>query len=421
MRLPSDFDALRDARFRVLFAAETVSNLGSSMANIALAFAVLGIGGPTDLGLVILAREVPTVVLLLAGGVWSDRLPRHLVLVSADATRGVTQALTAGLFLTGNASLPAVMLLQLVYGAVTAFERPAFQGLVPQIVATGLLQPANALLSLSYSVVAIAGPAVGALIVAAAAPGWALAADALSFAVSATLLVRLDLPRTLRLSGRSALADFHDGWREFVSRPWLVAIVAGFGLFQLTLFPALLVLGPFVAKTDLGGAGAWGTILSLQSVGSLLGGLAALRVRFARPLVGMVLLTLPAGLELILLGSGASVWAIAAVAFVGGIGFALGGAVWFATLQEKIPEDSISRISSFDWFGSVALNPIGYALIGPLSAVVGVGESLVLAGALNIACSLAMIAVPSVRALRAGPESREAVGPEVRPIDSAGS
>lgn len=418
MRLPSDFDALRDRRFRLLFAAETVSDLGSSMANIALAFAVLSIGGPTDLGLVILAREVPTVVLLLAGGVWSDRLPRHLVLVSADTTRGVTQGLTAGLFLTGHASLPAVMALQLVYGAVTAFERPAFQGLVPQVVASGLLQPANALLSLARSVVWIAGPAVGALIVAAAAPGWGLAADALSFAASAMLLVRLELPRDLRLSGRSALDDFRHGWREFVSRPWLVAIVAGFGLFQLTLFPALLVLGPYVAKTGLGGAGAWGVILSLQSVGSLAGGFAALRVRFRRPLVGMVLLTLPAGLELILLGAGTPLWSIAAVAFVNGIGFALGGAVWFATLQEKIPEESISRISSFDWFGSIALNPIGYALIGPISTVLGVGESLVLAGALNIACSLGMLAVPTVRALGPGPEApmgeAEAVSPGTR-------
>jgi hypothetical protein len=405
MRLPLELTPLRDRRFRLLFEAESVSNLGTSMADVALAFAVLSIGGPTDLGFVLLAREVPTVILLLVGGVWSDRLPRHLVLVSADAARGTTQGLTAALFLTGHATLVEVMLLQLVYGAVNAFERPAFQGLVPQVVEVSQLQRANALLGLAGSVVWVAGPAIGALIVAAAAPGWALAADALSFAVSASLLIRLNLPRALRLSGRSVLADFRDGWREFTSRPWLVAIVLGFGLFQLTLFPALLVLGPYVAKTALGGAGAWGTILALQGVGSFLGGVIALRVRFGRPLVAMVLLTLPAGLELILLGVGAPLWAVAAISFAGGIGFATGGAVWFATLQEKIPEEAISRISSFDWFGSVALNPIGYALIGPLSTVIGVGASLGLAGLLNLACALAMLAIPSVRALGPGPEA----------------
>ena len=208
MRLGSGFAPLRERRFRLLFGARTVSTFGGTMADVALAFAVLGIGGPSDLGLVILAREVPLVVLLLLGGVWSDRLPRHLVLVSSDIVRAVTQAGTAALLLTGHATILLIALLQVFYGAVNAFGRPAYQGVVPQVVATGGLQRANALLGLSYSTVGIAGPALGAVIVAAAAPGWALAVDAFTFTLSALLLVRLDLPRTLRLSGHSVLADF---------------------------------------------------------------------------------------------------------------------------------------------------------------------------------------------------------------------
>ena len=406
MRLAAELEPLRERRFRLLFAARTVSTFGSQMANVALAFAVLDFGGPADLGLVIMAREIPLVVLLLLGGVWSDRLPRHLVLVSADVLRGVAQGLTAALLLTGNASLLAVALLQVVYGGVNAFGRPAYQGLLPQVVKRGRLQQANAMLGLSGSTAAIAGPAIGAIIVAAAAPAWALAADALTFAVSATFLALLDLPRAMRLSGRSVIADFREGWQEFTSRSWLVAVVASFSLFQLTFFPALLVLGPFVAKTELGGAAAWGAILAVQSVGSLLGGLVALRVRFSRPLVALLLLVLPAGFQVILLGAGAPLWAITGAAFFSGGCFAIGNAVWFSTLQEKIPEHAISRISSFDWFGSVALNPIGYALIGPLSEVIGVGESLLLAGGLNVGITLAMFAIPSVRTLRTGPEVR---------------
>lgn len=404
MRFPAELDPLRERRFRLLFGASTVSTFGSQMANIALAFAVLDFGGPADLGFVILAREIPLVVLLLLGGVWSDRLPRHLVLVSADVLRGVAQGLTAVLLLTGNASLLAVALLQVVYGGVNAFGRPAIQGLLPQVVRPARLQQANAMLGLSGSTASIAGPAIGAIIVAAAAPAWALGADALTFAVSAILLARLDLPRTMRVSGRSVIADFREGWQEFTSRTWLVAIVASFSLFQLTFFPALLVLGPFVAKTELGGAGAWGAILAVQSAGSLLGGLLALRLRFSRPLIALLVLVLPAGFQVLLLGVGAPLWAITATAFISGGGFAIGNAVWFSTLQEKIPEHAISRISSFDWFGSVALNPIGYALIGPLSEVIGVGESLLIAGGLNIVITVSMLAIPSVRRLRAGPE-----------------
>ena len=374
------------------------------MADVALAFAVLDIGRPRDLGFVILAREIPIVVLLLAGGVWSDRLPRHLVLVSTDGVRGAAQAVTAALLVTGSASVLSVALLQTLDGSAAAFARPAYQGLVPQVVKSADLQQANALVGLSNSTVSIAGPAIGAAIVATSQPGWALAADALTFAVSALLLMRIDLPRTLRITGRSMLADFRDGWNEFVSRSWLVAIIIAFGLFQLTYFPALLVLGPYVAKHDLGGAGAWGTILSLEAAGALVGGVLALRVRFSRPLIATMLLVLPAGIVLVLLGLSAPLWSIAGTAFVSGALFALDGAVWFSTLQEKIPEHAISRVSSFDWFGSVALNPIGYALIGPLSEAIGVGKALVLAGALNLATSLLPLLVPAVRNLRAGPE-----------------
>ncbi len=404
MRLLVGFDALRERRFRLLFASRTVSVVGGTMADVALAFAVLDIGRPRDLGFVILAREIPIVVLLLAGGVWSDRLPRHLVLVSTDGVRGVAQAVTAALLVTGSASVLSVALLQTLYGSAAAFARPAYQGLVPQVVKSDDLQQANALVGLSNSTVSIAGPAIGAAIVATSQPGWALAADALTFAVSAVLLIRIDLPRTLRATGRSILADFRDGWNEFVSRSWLVAIIIAFGLFQLTYFPALLVLGPYVAKHDLGGAGAWGTILSLEAAGALAGGFLALRVRFSRPLIATMLLVLPAGIVLVLLGLSAPLWLIAGTAFVSGALFALDGAVWFSTLQEKIPEHAISRVSSFDWFGSVALNPIGYALIGPLSEAIGVGNALVLAGALNLATSLLPLLAPAVRNLRAGPE-----------------
>jgi predicted MFS family arabinose efflux permease len=401
--LPASIGVFAERRFRLLFGSRTISTFGGTMAEVALAFAVLDLGRPRDLGLVILAREIPTVVLLLLGGVWADRLPRHLVLVGSDLTRGAAQAVIAALLLTGEATVLWVAALQIVYGGAAAFGRPAMQGLLPQTVPGERLQQANALLGLSQSTAAIAGPALGALIVAAANPGWALATDAATFAASALLLLRISLPRTLRMSGSTVLADFREGWREFVSRSWVVVMVVGFGIFQLSYFPALLVLGPYVAKTELGGPGAWGTILAVEAAGSLVGGMIALRVRFPRPLVATMLLVVPAAVQLMLLGVGAPLWLLTCTAFVSGAGFSTGGAVWFATLQQKIPEHAISRISSFDWFGSVALNPIGYALVGPLSEAIGVEESLVLAGALNLSSTLAILAVPSVRALRGGP------------------
>src|SRR4029079_2990303 len=166
------------------------------------------------------------------------------------------------------------------------------------------------------------------------------------------------------------------GWREFISRRWAVAMVASFGLFQLSYFPALLVLGPLVAKTELGGPGAWGLILAVESAGAVIGGLFALRLRFTRILVASELFVLPAGLLLAALAVSLPLPAIAAVALTTGMGFAIGDTLWTTALQRNVPEHALSRISSFDWLGSVALNPIGYALIGPIAVAVGTPQAL---------------------------------------------
>ena len=233
----------------------------------------------------------------------------------------------------------------------------------------------------------------------------------MTFFVSAGLLARIDLERVTRIVRRSLFADFRDGWREFASRSWLVGMVVGFAIFQLTFFPVLFVLGPYVAKTDLGGPGAWGAILAVESAGAVIGGFAALRVRFTLPLVAMVFLVVPAGLEIVLLGLAAPLWVIAAVAFASGACLAVNSAVWFSTLQEKIPQHAISRVSSFDWFASVAFNPIGYVLVGPLSESIGVGKTLVISGLVNVATTIALLAVPTVRSLHSGPEAEAAAEP----------
>ena len=402
MRLPDAFGALQERRFRLLFGSRTVSVFGGTMADIALAFAVLRIGSRADLGYVIGAREVPMVVLVLLGGVWADRLPRALVLVGSDSVRCLAQAVTAGMLLSGHASVLAVALVQIIYGGANAFGRPAFQGLIPQIVSGVRLQQANALLGLSYSTVGIAGAALGGVLVAYLNPGWALMVDASTFATSALLLLGIRIPPAARVAGASVLADFREGWREFVSRRWVVAMVASFGLFQLATFPALLVLGPYVAKKHLGGSIAWGIILAVETAGAFVGGALALRVRFGRPLVACLVLSLPMAALLLMLGLAAPVWAISCVAFVNGGCLSLGGALWFSTLQEQIPEHLISRISSFDWFGSVIFNPLGYVLIGPLSQLVGVAGALFLSAAVNATVTLAVLTMPSVRGLRGG-------------------
>ncbi len=369
------------------------------MASVALAFAVLQIGTASDLGYVLLAREIPIVVFLLAGGVWADRVSRKALLVAGALATGSAQSTTALLFLTHHATVWRVALLQIVFGVASAFTRPASTGLIAQAVDHDHLQEANALLDLSRSWLRVAGPALGALIVVLANPGWALAGDAATFFVIAGLYLRLRIPSAERPARTRMLRELREGWSEFTARTWLWTMVASFGLFQLSLFPALLVLGPTVAKLHLGGAGAWGLILAFQGVGSMLGGLAALRLRPRRPLVAASLLCVPTAVLLALLGAAAPVALLCVASLVAAVGLTSGDIIWFTTFQLWVPEHLMSRLSSFDWFGSVALNPLGYALVGPLANALGVANTLYLAAGLNAVVSVAVASSPAVRAI----------------------
>jgi hypothetical protein len=400
MRLPASLTVLHERNFARYLAAIVVSQLGNGMANVALAFAVLGFGTPTDLGIVLLSREIPMIAFLLLGGVFADRLPRRTILVSTDLVRGSAQVATALLLFTGNAHVWNIAVVQIAYGIANAFQRPVGIGLVKETVSDAHLQQANALQSLSRSTLSVISPALGALLVALGSPAIAIAVDATTFFVSASLIVSMRLSGTVRAVTKSVVGDLRDGWREFISRRWVVAIIASFGLFQLTYFPALLVLGPTVAKDHLGGAAAWGTILAIESLGAVAGGLLALRIRVHRPLIWSELAVVPAGFLLMALSAPLPLAAIAAVGFVVGIGFALGENLYVTAFQRNIPEHALSRISSYDWFGSVALNPLGYALIGPVAAAVGTPETLVIAGFLNVLTCFLVVLVPSVRAIR---------------------
>ncbi len=400
MRGPEFPQILHDGNFARYLAASSVSTLDSGMATIALAFAVLDSGGITELGIVLLAREIPLIVFVLLGGVFADRLRRRTILVSTDLVKSVAQGATALLFFTGAADVVSLSVLQIIFGAASAFSSPAETGLVREVVDDDQLQEANALLGLSRSVLYIAGPAIGGLIVAAGSPALALALDAVSFVASALLTFSISIPGRIRMTSASVLSDLRGGWREFVWRPWAVAMIASFGIFQLSFFPALNVLGPSVAQTSLGGPAAWGLILSFESVGAVIGGLVALKLRVTRPLVASQLFVIPSGLMLIGLGVPLQLVVLVLLSVVVGFGFAAGNTFWMTALQQNVPEHALSRISSFDWLGSVAFNPIGYLLIGPIATAIGTPQTLFVSGVINIAAAVGVLLVPSVRKIR---------------------
>jgi hypothetical protein len=263
------------------------------------------------------------------------------------------------------------------------------------------LQQANALQGVSRNVVGVLGPALGGAIVVAGSPGLALAVDAASFFVCAALLARIRVPRRAG-AGAGFLRELREGWGEFTARSWLWSSVLLFGLGNLA-FTVWPVLGPLVANAELGGAGAWGTILALGGIGSLLGGVLAMRVRPRRPLVASVVVTFGIPLQCVALAVSTSVWVIAATSFVAAVGLALHLALWFTVFQQQVPERAQSRVSSYDALGSFVFMPLGYAVAGPLADAVGIDATLWAAAAVNLACLVGILLVPSIWSIRREP------------------
>ncbi len=398
------FALLADRSLRSFFAAQAVSLLGDGMVGVALAFAVLGLGGsPTELGLVLTAQMAPIVLLLPAGGVVADRRPRRDLLVAADCVRIVSQGALAVLLISGSPSIATIAALAAVTGAASAFFEPAAQGLLPSLVEDARLGQANALRSINLSAGMVAGPVLAGALVALAEPGWAIAADAATFALSALLLARLPRGAAVDAGGDSLVRDLREGWREFASRTWVWATVASASASR-ALFAAFLVLGPVVAQRELAGASSWAAISACFGAGLFVGGALAFRLSPARPLLVAALGASVFALPLALLALAAPVPLIALASLITGAGLMLAEALWTTTLQRHIPPESISRVVAYDLVGSMALQPAGLAAWGPIAAALGLSPALWLAFALQTVAALSLLGVRQVRRLPAGPE-----------------
>jgi len=396
---------LRTREFRLLFTAQAVSVLGDRMVAVALAFAVLEIGGSvSDVGLVLAAGTFPLVATVLVGGVVADRVSRRGVMVVADLVRVASQGTMAALLIAGAAEEWMLALLAAIAGAATGFFGPASTGILPEVVLAEQLQPANALRTSAVSAGEILGPILAGVLVAAAGAGWAIGVDAVTFLISAACLLALRVPPRIPRAQRPFVADLREGWDAFRSRRWVWTFVAYFTVVNL-LWGAWGALGPIVSADDLGGATAWGFILTAMGIGALAGSLLAARVEPSRPLLLASLTDAIFALPLAFLAASQSVPLIAGSALLAGAGMALTISIWESTLQRHIPGESLSRVSSYDWFGSLAFYPLGLAIWGPIAGAIGVSTSLWLSFGVAVTMTLLLLSVPEIRNLPTAPRS----------------
>ncbi len=390
---------LREVRFRALVTGRTFADFANAVAPFALAFAVVDLtGSAVDLGIVVGARSLANVLLVLFGGMLADRLPRSVILQGTETAAALTQAAIAASVLCGFASIPLLVGLSLVNGAVSAISLPAAASLTPLTVPASQLAQANALVRLLSNVGRIAGAGLAGILVAFAGSGWALGGNALLFLAAAVAYRRIRLPRGERVPGSRPLAELAEGWREFRARSWVWLVVLQFMIVNAVNAGALLVIGPLVADDTFGRTG-WGLALAVQTAGSLLGGVIAAHWQPRRMLLIGVALVVVDALPILALGETPYLLPLLLAMFLAGVAIEQFAVAWDVSLQENIPPEKLARVYSYDMLGSFVAMPLGQIAAGPLAEHAG-REATLLGGATLVVVATALVAVnPQVRGL----------------------
>lgn len=399
---------LRHRNFALLWGGQTISLVGNGIFQVALPLTVLHLtGSPLALALVLSGQTIASVVLLLIGGTFTDRLSRRSLMLAADAVCGVSVSLVAVLVVFRIARLWELFLLTLVFGAAGAFFRPAATAIVRDILPAELLVPASSLRSMSQSLSQfLIGPLAGGLITATAGAAWAFGIDGASFAVSAACLAAMrNIPRVRATSSR-IFEGIKEGLRYCYSQRWLACSIVAVGIANLVSFYPLFILEPLLVRNVFhAGAVALGILFAANGAGGLLASLVtARRGTPARPVTTIWAAWAAAGACASLVG--VSPWLWGSVVFAG-LAWGLvnfGNILWFPLVQHETPAELLGRVSSVDWLFSLALSPFGAIAAGAAASAVGVRLTL-MAGGVIAAATGSVLLVPGVRA----PDARDEV------------
>jgi len=398
---------LAHADYRFLVTGSTVSSLGNAITPVALAFAVLDLGGSaTDLGLVIAAFAAAEVVTVLLGGVLGDRLPRQVMMQGSSAAAALSQAFAAAALVGGFASVPLLAVVGVVNGCLGALSGPSSSALTRQTVPPADLPRAVAVRRLAQNLAMVVGFSLAGVLVAAFGSGWAIAIDAATFAIAALCfgLIRVPgLPTPERAP--SLLGDLGAGAREVLRHTWLWLLIGQALLYHLFYGGAAGVLGPIVVGDTLGRS-AWGWALAALMIGFIVGGLVTLRWQPRHGLyVGTAMLALTAAFPLAMALSD-HLLPLLVGAFLHGFGLEIFSVNWDLSIQQNVAEDKLARVYAFDLVGSFVARPLGLALTGPIAVAVGFDRWLILVAVVMGGSALLSLLSPDVRHL----ERRPAVG-----------
>lgn len=392
--------------FRILWAGMTISLVGDGVTLVAIAWQVYQLSDvPTALGITMMAMSIPQILLLLFGGMVSDRFERRRVMIGADAIRGIALTAIGVLSVTGVLEIWHLTVIAACYGAGNAFFGPAFDALVPDLVPEGLLAQANSLDQFVRPVAArLLGPALGGWIIAAVGVGWAFIVDAATFAVSIGFLMLLGrVHRAARPDpaerSASVWADIREGFEFVRASVWLWGTFTAATLTYLVFLGPAEVLLPYLVKKEIGGsAGDLGMIFAMGGLGAVAASVfVAQRGMPTRNMTFIYVAWTLSTLAVAGYGFARAPWQAMVACFLFNAFESAGLIVWLTTKQSLVPTRLLGRVSSLDWFISIGLMPVSYAMAGPIAGLLGTRPTLIAAGLVGAAITFAFLFLPGMR------------------------
>ena len=360
------------------FVARFITNYGNGMSPIALAFGILALpnGSANLLGLVLGFTTAMFVVMAPFGGVIADKYGRARVVGLTDMGAGVVLLIQVAYFATGQVPVGVLLIVNGCYGLLWGIFWPAFTGIMPTIVPKEGLQKANAVNALMTNSGLVLGAASAGFLIDIYGAAITLGIDAATFLLSGVMVFTLrHLTPKLPASNNTMIDDLIHGWQVFISFRWIVICWAA----------AENILGPLIALEHFDGAKSWSIVIAAESVGLFVGAIIAIKIKLKYPIRFLQISTIAITFYILSLAKPQSLFVIAFCAFLFGIVLDLWSTLWYTAIHRKVPQEALSRVSSFDALGSLIFKPIGLAIAAPLAALMGRDNLLYLLAFISVA------------------------------------
>ncbi|MBA4247028.1 MAG: MFS transporter [Microbacterium sp.] len=408
--LPRAVRPFATPQYRLLASALVLSLLGTGVWIVAVVWQVIELGGtPVDLSIVATGGSIGLVLAVLLGGVAADRIPQKRILTTVETVKALSMAAIAVLALTDTIEIWHLAVVSLLLGIADGFFYPAYSAWLPALLPADDLLAANGIEGvLRPSLMQAAGPALASAAIAILSPGLGFAIVAVTQGLGAIVLAVMRTTAVRREADAepshplvAVWVDVRDGVRYMFRTRWLLATLLYSALLVLAIMGPIEVLLPFAVRDQTGGgAGAFALALAAFGVGGALGSLAVASMRLPRRYLTVMIAAWGVGCApLAIIGLTDQLWLMIVALFICGVLFSGATVIWGTLLQRRVPPEMLGRVSSLDFFVSLALMPISMAIAGPVGELIGIPVAFLAAGLIPV-----VLAALTLLIARLGPD-----------------